>query len=243
MSKNGTTCKLIHMIITHFTLIELLVVISIISILMIILLPSLKKARATAQRISCSGNIRQVGQLFFNYSDDSEGYLPSYNNLNGPNNWYWQNDLIDQYLKAGGRAEDFDIFRCPTNTVKFIGVKTNYGINSFLAHQVSNGWVVNPAARLFKLKKPSQTGLSSENNEHGEITQYTNTGVNVIQFRHQNRANILYSDFHADPKQARHIPSYHVYEPLGWAKNVNTTFWGGQLVPGCESWTNTQYLD
>jgi prepilin-type N-terminal cleavage/methylation domain-containing protein len=59
-----------------FTLIELLVVISIISILAGLLLPSLSRAKAKANRIACISNLKQVGLGFRMWADDNEDRFP-----------------------------------------------------------------------------------------------------------------------------------------------------------------------
>jgi prepilin-type N-terminal cleavage/methylation domain-containing protein/prepilin-type processing-associated H-X9-DG protein len=59
-----------------FTLIELLVVIAIIAILAALLLPSLSKAKESARRIACAGNLRQIGSCLKLYENDFDGWLP-----------------------------------------------------------------------------------------------------------------------------------------------------------------------
>jgi prepilin-type N-terminal cleavage/methylation domain-containing protein len=62
--------------VSGFTLVELLVVIGIIALLISILLPALNKARESAVRIKCLGQLRGLAQLVFVYAANNKGHMP-----------------------------------------------------------------------------------------------------------------------------------------------------------------------
>lgn len=171
-----------------FTLIELLVVIAIIAILAAILFPVFAKVRATARKISCMSNAKQIGLGTLMYVQDADEKFPISDWFNrsgctgngvtppGPpcsafrtNGILTSADGIYPYIKSYG------LFKCPNHPTDLLG----YAQNTFLT-PVSQTESLVPgqsfglkyAAALAQINEPANRIMEAEypnNNPAGDI--------------------------------------------------------------------------
>jgi prepilin-type N-terminal cleavage/methylation domain-containing protein/prepilin-type processing-associated H-X9-DG protein len=114
-----------------FTLIELLVVIAIIAILAALLLPSLSRAKESAQAASCANNLKQFAEAWMLYTDDNDGFLCNNSSTADTRNYRqsWVNNIQDwatsvenidpSYLLSGKMApyvnNALSVYKCPSD--------------------------------------------------------------------------------------------------------------------------------
>jgi prepilin-type processing-associated H-X9-DG protein/prepilin-type N-terminal cleavage/methylation domain-containing protein len=211
-----------------FTLVELLVVVAIVGLLVALLLPALARGKASAQRVKCAGNLRQLGLAAHMYWDDNSGNTFRYRGIstNG-GDIYWFGWLargsegarafdpapgaLHPYL--GGRGVEL----CPALNyalasfkLKATGAAYGYGYNLQLSAPASQ-----PPINILRLTRLADVACLADaaqvntfqapaSTAHPLLEEfyYVNTNEATAHFRHAQRANVLFCDGHVGLEKA-----------------------------------------
>lgn len=207
-----------------FTLIELLVVVAIIAILAALLLPSLARGKASAQRVKCASNLHQLALAAHMYWDDNSGncfrYGPVATN-GGQLYWFgWMGQgtegqrafdpapgALYPYLQGRG------VELCPSLNyflavfkLKASGAAYGYGYNRFLSSPTNQ-----PPINIAGITRPSDLTLLADaaqvntfqapaSPSHPMLEEFYYVDTSSSQpnghFRHAHKANVLFCDGH-----------------------------------------------
>jgi len=207
-----------------FTLIELLVVIAIIAILAAILFPIFAKARERAKATTCLSNMTQIGKGIIMYADDAEGRLPGNSDATAG---YWDTTLGFMTPVVPGDPKTYriwardivpyiktiDVFVCPSSFRRLAsvnattaavksppGANTSYLLNGVVASRPMTR-IKNPAGTIYLHEAEVYVRTAQERPRHYGEGYYTEFNQPQYDDQHNNGANLLFSDGHAQRKK------------------------------------------
>jgi len=151
-----------------FTLVELLVVIAIIGILMALMMPSIARAKAKANQISCLNNMRQLTLAATMYANDHDEEFPPRRVLTNA----WPFKLKPYYV-------NWQVLTCPSDRFGIVGLVANdlnpnrsfiiNGFNDYFKVNLSPNdykavqqWRFAHGMRVAAIPRPSETILLGE---------------------------------------------------------------------------------
>lgn len=149
-------------ILRAFTLIELLVVIAIIALLLSILMPSLRKAKSMAARITCAHNLKQISLAVDFYLNENDSFYPSAQDPVSvdPAYWLWMGRgwryLVEPYIGVKIDPNNPSILFCTQDrTAKLRYESTSYAYSMAFYHSPEQIDDMNSPADTYANPQPS----------------------------------------------------------------------------------------
>lgn len=146
------------------TLVELMVVIAMTALLSAIMLPALSTAKEKSRRAVCKSNLRQLWQVVWMYSEDSENYLPSCADDKG----YYHSIILSDAVYTNLASGNSNILYCPNISfsgnspvkqhIPNIGYVIGY---SYLADNIA-GSAKSPDYTVLPVKMPTSGTATNE---------------------------------------------------------------------------------
>lgn len=219
-----------------FTLLELLIVIAIIAILASLLLPALGRAKEAAKQINCAGNLKNIGILILQYSQEFDDRLIPYVTVWGGTSHPW-NEFLTRYTGLApwdnGNAGIPAWFHCPGREYPanclytgldgktFINRVYCYGMNAGKPNQLEGIVELNSSnfMKISSIRKPTKylyvgdsyfTGESCE--RYYFVPNFANSAM--LSLYHSKKANGFFIDGHVASvtrDQSRELGITNVY--------------------------------
>lgn len=185
-----------------FSLVELLVVLVVVALLLGILLPVLAGARTSTQRVTCSGNLRQIGLVLRSYAIDFDEVYPQARPIPEPfvalSTDQPLYDVLAGYIVSEPAPDTNPVYRCPSDETVHPLSGISYLYSPVVSGKTLNEVLNGPILKLLNLTEAQIEVASDFDGEEGGTDFALTDGSTVFVPKRHFKRNILFGDGHVD---------------------------------------------